>query len=82
MAKNKPKKNAGREEYEEDCDFCDGTVRQQIVPKFTYYWHGQFHTFNQVPAGVCQKCGEQYLDAHTLKNLDRILLEAQQPARA
>ncbi len=64
-------KNLSPELGVEYCDFCpDGKVVPQKAT-INYYRHGRVHVFHDVDAEVCQQCGEKYLHASTLTELDR-----------
>lgn len=53
-----------------DCSFCGGEVQEEIV-ELDYRYKGKLFVFRDVPAGVCQQCGEKYLTAHTAKAIER-----------
>lgn len=52
-----------------DCSFCGGEVREEIV-ELDYRYHGALYVFRDVPAGVCQQCGEKYLTARAAKAIE------------
>lgn len=55
-----------------DCSFCGGEVKEESV-ELDYRYKGKLYIFQNVPAGVCQQCGEKYLTAKTAKRIeDRI----------
>ena len=45
-----------------DCSFCRGEVKEGRV-EMDYRYKGKLYIFQNVPAGVCQQCGEKYLKA-------------------
>jgi len=45
-----------------DCSFCGGEVKGDKV-ELDYRYKGDLFVFQNVPAGVCQQCGEKYLTA-------------------
>lgn len=53
-----------------DCSFCGGTVEEQRV-EVDYRYHGELFVFQNVPAGVCQQCGEKYLTAQVAEEIER-----------
>ncbi len=60
------------------CYLCGGaTKRQEITAE--NWWGEQLALVEDVPAWVCQQCGEQYFDAETSRQLDR-LRQAPPPA--
>jgi len=53
------------------CEFCEGEMAQRrVLARFRY--KGQTVYIENVPAWVCNKCGEQYFDASVYKHLERI----------
>ncbi len=53
------------------CEFCDGEIkRHRILARFSY--KGETIYVDDVPAWVCNKCGEQYFDALVYKQLEDI----------
>ena len=52
-----------------DCSFCGGEVKKEIV-ELDYRYKGKLYVFRDVPAGVCQQCGEKYLTANTAKVIE------------
>jgi len=57
----------------ERCYFCQG----QVVPKrvrHIHEWGKQVLIFEDVPAEVCQQCGEVYFGPEALKMMDQVTL--------
>jgi YgiT-type zinc finger domain-containing protein len=53
------------------CYFCGGKVREKKIT-VDYRWGEEFVTiFRNVPAGVCEVCGEQYYKAKVVKEMER-----------
>lgn len=55
-----------------DCSFCGGAVvsrRVDVVRK----WKGKLVVVENVPAGVCQQCGERYYDGKVAEKMDEIM---------
>jgi YgiT-type zinc finger domain-containing protein len=53
-----------------DCSFCGGEVKNDIV-ELDYRYKGELYIFQDVPAGVCQQCGEKYLVGKVSKEIER-----------
>jgi YgiT-type zinc finger domain-containing protein len=51
--------------------FCRGNVVQQEIT-VDYRWGDTLVVINDVPAGVCQQCGEKYLSSGVYKELERM----------
>ena len=43
--------------YEFSCEHCDGTVKERRVSERLYRHKGNFVILEDVPIGVCEKCG-------------------------
>ena len=52
-----------------DCSFCGGEVKGEKV-ELDYRYKGKLYIFQNVPAGVCQQCGEKYLTAKVAKKIE------------
>lgn len=64
-----------RKTYPPDCTVCMGTVEEKLVT-LTYPARRDstdVQVVAGVPGGVCSQCGEIYLFAETVGELDRIL---------
>jgi YgiT-type zinc finger domain-containing protein len=55
----------------EKCFFCKARVIQQQVT-FDYRWGDSLVVIKDVPAGVCQQCGEKYLTSGVYKELEKL----------
>lgn len=58
--------------HDGDWAFCGGGVCEALV-ELDYRYRGTLYIFREVPAGVCQQCGEQYLQAQTAKVLEQAM---------
>ena len=68
----------GREYHR--CHYCGGEVVEQCVT-MDYRWGEAFLVvIRNVPAVVCEVCGEQYLKAEVVKAMER-LAHSQEEAR-
>ena len=54
------------------CYFCRGKVRQQRIT-LDWRWGERLFVIRNVPVGVCDQCGEKYLDNHVYKDMERIV---------
>ena len=53
------------------CEYCDGQVKKQNV-RVDHWWKSKLVVIENVPVGVCSRCGERYYEADILRRLDRI----------
>ena len=61
-------------EYD-DCSFCGGRVQARLVSKACWWGDQLVAIVENVPAGVCDQCGERYYKAVTLKQIETMLRE-------
>jgi YgiT-type zinc finger domain-containing protein len=53
------------------CFLCgSGTIKKYITAE--NWWGEQLTLIENVPAWVCENCGEQYFDAEVIEELDRL----------
>ena len=55
-----------------DCSFCGGEVKEKKV-ELDYRYKGKLYILQDVPAGVCQQCGEKYLTAKVSKEVEQTI---------
>lgn len=53
------------------CFFCKGKVGQERV-NVDFRWGESLVVIEDVPAGVCQQCGERYFDAEVYKDMEKL----------
>lgn len=58
--------------YDFICEHCDGTVRERRVEREALRHEGNFVILEDVPIGVCDKCGGRYFDASILRRVAEI----------
>jgi len=63
------------------CHFCGGEVLEKRIT-IDYRWGDKLMAIiENVPAGVCQICGEQYFKAEVVKEMERIATSEETPKR-
>ena len=55
----------------DQCDYCGGNVREKRVT-VDLRVKGKLFVFDNVPVGVCQKCGERYYRGPVLERLEEL----------
>ena len=63
------------------CYFCKGRVSKQKV-KADFRWGEELVVIEDVPAEVCEQCGEKYLDAGVYKEIERLAKSGAKPLRS
>jgi YgiT-type zinc finger domain-containing protein len=54
------------------CEYCEGTVREKRVEREAFKHKSGFVILEDVVIGVCDKCGNRYYSAGTLKRVQEI----------
>ena len=54
------------------CEYCDGIVQERIVAQEAFKHHEGFVILENVPIGVCDKCGYRYYHATLLYRVEEI----------
>jgi YgiT-type zinc finger domain-containing protein len=62
-----------------ECYFCKGKVDQQKV-KVDFRWGRKLKVIENVPAGVCQQCGERYFQSAVYKTMEKLAASRTKPA--
>ena len=57
---------------EELCPLCGGKLHNDLVTHTEQDEQGHFFIYENVPAQVCEKCGEYLLSDETVEELDRL----------
>jgi YgiT-type zinc finger domain-containing protein len=57
----------------ERCAVCGGQVRSATVDSHEEPRGADLHLFRNVPAQVCQTCGEVWIAETTLQDIDRLI---------
>ncbi len=58
--------------YDFTCEHCGGTVRERRGDREALRHKGNFVILEEVPVGVCEKCGARYFDASILRRVAEI----------
>jgi YgiT-type zinc finger domain-containing protein len=64
----------------DDCSFCGGAVEEGILPR-EIRWKGELLVFENVPMGVCIRCGEKFPRPEVAKKIDETMKSAKRPNR-
>lgn len=63
------------------CHFCGGEVIEKRIT-VDYRWGEELiAVIKNVPAGVCQICGEQYFKSGIVKEMERLVRSRQRPEK-
>ena len=59
------------------CSFCKGKLRERTTV-FMAHAAGEVIVIKDVPAYVCEQCGEAYYTAETSRKIDGVMRDAHQ----
>jgi YgiT-type zinc finger domain-containing protein len=68
------------EENKMNCDICGGARVRSLI-SYTVFYRGKPIVVENVPADVCQQCGEQYFDPATVAMLQKVVWGKSKPKR-
>lgn len=54
------------------CEYCEGTVRERRVEREAFKHKRGFVILEDVTIGICDRCGNRYYSADTLKRVQAI----------
>lgn len=60
------------------CYFCKGRVIEERI-RHVHHWGDSIVVFENVPADVCQQCGEVYFAPEVLDMMDKATLDKMKP---
>ncbi|MDP6756523.1 MAG: type II toxin-antitoxin system MqsA family antitoxin, partial [Patescibacteria group bacterium] len=63
------------------CNFCGGELRTTTLQHFDYLWQNKTFRFENVPAHVCDACGEKYFDANISQAMNKAVINKEDPKR-
>ena len=58
--------------YDPTCEYCDGTVKERRVRREMFRVKDKFVILEDVPVGVCNRCGTRYYHAHIVRRAHQI----------
>jgi YgiT-type zinc finger domain-containing protein len=66
--------------YGYKCEYCDGIVQERVVEREAFKYRHGFVILENVPIGVCDKCGCRYYHS-TLHRVEEIVARKKSPER-
>ena len=67
--------------YGYKCEYCDGTVQERVVEREAFKHRDGFVILENVPVGVCDKCGYRYYHSTLLHRAEEIGTRKKAPER-
>jgi len=71
MGEGLENEEAGELEMVQRCYFCKGKVNKEEIT-IDYRWGESLVVIKGVPAGICQQCGEKYIESGVYKGLEKL----------
>ncbi|MBZ0158586.1 MAG: type II toxin-antitoxin system MqsA family antitoxin [bacterium] len=56
----------------ERCYFCRGPIVQRRI-EHVHRWKGRMFLIKDLPADVCEQCGETYLSPEVMERIDQVV---------
>ena len=63
------------------CHFCGGEVVEERITTDYRWGEDLIAIIENVPTGVCQNCGEQYIKAEIVKEMEKLANSKEKPKR-
>lgn len=63
------------------CFFCGEEIKSITVGNFDYRLEGQLYVIKDVPAGLCEGCGEKYVSVETAKRIGELITQGENVGR-
>ena len=63
------------------CEYCEGTVQNRFVKREVFKHRDGFVILENVPIGVCDRCGNRYYSADILHTVHEVATGAKFPDR-
>ena len=70
-----------KEQFGYQCEYCEGVVREKRIEREAFKHKTGFVILEDVVIGVCDKCGNRYYTAQTLKRVQGIATGQIRPER-
>ena len=67
--------------YGYKCEYCDGIVQERVVEREVFKHRDGFVILEDVPVGVCDKCGYRYYHSSLLHRVEEISTRREAPKR-
>ena len=62
------------------CDLCKGKVQKSFI-SYALFYEGHWIVVENVPAKVCQQCGEKLFSPNTVDHLQKIIWDKKTPQK-
>lgn len=66
------KKQIRKDSYNPTCEYCDGAVKERRVKREMFRVKDKFVILENIPVGVCDRCGARYYHAYIVHRAHQI----------
>jgi YgiT-type zinc finger domain-containing protein len=67
--------------YGYKCEYCEGTVKERVVEREAFKHKTGFVILENIPIGICDKCGSRYYHSRLLHRVDEIATGKASPVK-
>lgn len=67
--------------YGYKCEYCEGIVQERLVEQESFKHRNGFVILENVPVGVCDRCGYRYYHSSLLRRVEEIATKKKAPER-
>ena len=67
--------------YDYKCEYCGGTVKEKLIEREAFKHRKGFVILENVPVGICDKCGGRYYHSTILQRVEEIAEGKRAPER-
>lgn len=67
--------------YNYKCEYCEGTVKERTVARESFKHKSGFVILEDVPIGICDRCGYRYYHSTVLQRVEEIASGKKVPER-
>lgn len=67
--------------YGYKCEYCEGTVKKCVVERESFKHKSGFIILEDVPIGICDRCGYRYYHSTILQRIEEIAFGKEIPER-
>ncbi len=68
--------------YGYKCEYCEGTVKERLVAREAFKHKTGFVILENVPIGICDRCGNRYYTAGLLHKVEEVAMGKSIPDRS
>jgi len=83
-AEDQGKREAGQDDWDDQsdtsCEYCGAGTHKDVV-KAAFWGERGLVAIEDIPARVCEQCGEQFYDEETFRKIERLIADPNAKAK-